>query len=1019
MRRAESAALLATLALAGCASGPLPGDDQATLKALAQRPLPAVAPGRLPTDEQRALAAWQALLAAQPDTKQRAQALRRLGDLEMDATDARLDSQDGATADYRAAIARYQTLLKETPTDPGNDRVLYQLARAQELGGDPAAALATLDRLVGQYPQTTALDEAQFRRGELLFSARRYAPAEAAFGAVLASPRPHGLAERARYMQGWSQFKQARLEPALGHFMAVLDTHLAGRDPAVPVEQLDGLSRANRELVDDVLRVVALALENLQGVAAIAPLVDSPQRAGYAVRLYQNQAALYLKQDRPKDAADALGAFVRRAPQDPMAPLLQAQVVRIHADAGFEQQALAAKLAFVEHYGLDPAFRARAPEAWQRARPLVREFLGELAQRHHAAAQKSHQGTDVQAAVRWYQALLTQFPDDTDSPRQRFLLAELLFEDRQFAAAAAEYERSAYQDPPHPRSAEAGYAALLAHDARLKATPDDTGLAAERLASALRFAERHTADPRAAAVLADAAERQLRAGQAAQAQASAQRVLAWQPEPAAPVRRSALGVQARAAFDAGRFAEAERTTQQVLALTPDGDASRNALNERLAAAIYRQAEAARDGGQGAQAAALFAKVGSAAPGASIRANADFDAAAQWIALKDWPRAAESLEAFRRQHPGHALQAQVPARLALAYDELQRPSAAAAEYERVATAATEPEARRTALWLAAQRRESAQDRDAATTWERYLKAWPQPLPEATEARAALARHAQGKPAQALAWQRELLAAERAGGSARTARSKLLSAQAALALARPADETCRAVALTEPLAKSLALKKNRLETALQAWGVAAEDGVAEGVTAATYASAALYQEFGLALIKSQRPKKLSKAEREQYDVLLEEQAYPFEEKAIALHETNAARARQGQWDEPVRQSLAALRTLRPARWAKAERRDEATSPAAQLNREAIALREQGRLADARARWQQALAAEPAHAASVLNLGVLLDLYLDEPVAALAQYQRYLELTPGDAQVGKWVAELKPRAAKAAAPVKKEAT
>ncbi|MBQ0931580.1 tetratricopeptide repeat protein [Ideonella alba] len=1019
MRRAEPALLIAALALAGCASGPLPGDDQPTLKALAQRPLPAVTPGRLPTDEQRALAAWQALLAAQPDAKQRAQALRRLGDLEMDATDARLASQDGASADYRAAIARYQTLLKETPNDPGNDRVLYQLARAQELGGDAPAALATLDRLVATYPQTTALDEAQFRRGELLFSARRYAPAEAAFGAVLASPRPHGLTERARYMQGWSQFKQARLEPALGNFMAVLDTHLAGRDPAVPVEQLPGLSRANRELVDDVLRVIALALENLQGVAAIAPLVDSPQRAGYAVRLYQNQAALYLKQDRPKDAADALGAFVRRAPQDPMAPLLQAQVVRIHAEAGFEQQALAAKLAFVEHYGLDPAFKASAPEAWQRARPLVREFLGELAQRHHAAAQKSHQAADVQAAVRWYQALLAQFPDDADSPRQRFLLAELLFEDRQYDSAAAEYERSAYQDPPHPRSAEAGYAALLAHDARLKAAPDNAALAAERLSSALRFAERHAADPRAAAVLADAAERQLRAGQAAQAQASAARVLAWQPEPAAPVRRSALGVQARAAFDAGRFADAERATQQVLALTPDGDASRAALNERLAAAIYRQAEAARDGGQGAQAAALFAKVGSAAPGASIRANADFDAATQWIALKDWPRAAEALEAFRRQHPGHALQAQVPARLALAYDELQRPALAAAEYERVATSATEPEARRTALWLAAQRRESAQDRDAAATWERYLKAWPRPLPEATEARAALARHARS-PAQALAWQRELLASERAGGSARTARSRLLSAQAALALARPADEACRAVALTEPLAKSLALKKTRLEAALQAWGVAAEDGVAEGVTAATFASASLYQEFGQALLKSQRPKKLSKAEREQYDVLLEEQAYPFEEKAIALHEANAARVRQGQWDEPVRQSLAALRTLRPARWAKAERRDEAAGAAAQLNREAIALREQGKLPEARARWQQALAAEPGHAASVLNLGVLLDLYLDEPVAALAQYQRYLELTPGgDAQVGKWVAELKPRAAKAAAPVKKEAT
>ena len=41
-----------------------------------------------------------------------------------------------------------------------------------------------------------------------------------------------------------------------------------------------------------------------------------------------------------------------------------------------------------------------------------------------------------------------------------------------------------------------------------------------------------------------------------------------------------------------------------------------------------------------------------------------------------------------------------------------------------------------------------------------------------------------------------------------------------------------------------------------------------------------------------------EREQYDVMLEEQAYPFEEKAIGLHETNAARAPQGLYDRWVR-------------------------------------------------------------------------------------------------------------------------
>jgi hypothetical protein len=73
----------------------------------------------------------------------------------------------------------------------------------------------------------------------------------------------------------------------------------------------------------------------------------------------------------------------------------------------------------------------------------------------------------------------------------------------------------------------------------------------------------------------------------------------------------------------------------------------------------------------------------------------------------------------------------------------------------------------------------------------------------------------------------------------------------------------------------------------------------------------------MLESQRPKGLKKLELEQYNVLLEEQAYPFEEKAIELHEVNARRTAKGVYDEWVRQSFAALRTLKPGRYARVER------------------------------------------------------------------------------------------------------
>jgi hypothetical protein len=74
---------------------------------------------------------------------------------------------------------------------------------------------------------------------------------------------------------------------------------------------------------------------------------------------------------------------------------------------------------------------------------------------------------------------------------------------------------------------------------------------------------------------------------------------------------------------------------------------------------------------------------------------------------------------------------------------------------------------------------------------------------------------------------------------------------------------------------------------------------------------------ALLASQRPKGLSVDELEQYNVMLEEQAYPFEEKAIELHEVNVQRVANGIYDQWVKRSYEALGKLRPVRYAKVEK------------------------------------------------------------------------------------------------------
>ena len=230
-----------------------------TLGDLATRSVPAVKSQPVEATPDLAAQTYRDFLDIEgADPRMRAQALRRLGDLRLAAADS-LRAQDegsaGAVTVGREAIEAYQRLLAEYPEQAADGLVLYQLARAWDGVGEPDQALATLDRLVTQYPGSEFFDEAQFRRGEIFFSAKRYADAERAYAAVLARTTDSSFAVQALYKHGWSLFKQSREDEASKSFLALLDRLLVRDGRLRPASDL---SRPEQELVDDTTRALSI-----------------------------------------------------------------------------------------------------------------------------------------------------------------------------------------------------------------------------------------------------------------------------------------------------------------------------------------------------------------------------------------------------------------------------------------------------------------------------------------------------------------------------------------------------------------------------------------------------------------------------------------------------------------------------------------------------------------------------------------------------------------------------------------
>jgi hypothetical protein len=281
--------------------------------------------------------------------------------------------------------------------------------------------------------------------------------------------------------------------------------------------------------------------------------------------------------------------------------------------------------------------------------------------------------------------------------------------------------------------------------------------------------------------------------------------------------------------------------------------------------------------------------------------------------------------MRTRFPDHALSAGVAAKLAVAYQSSGQPAAAAAELTRVAQQEGDPEARREALLAAAELyREAGETGSAIARYRDYVEQFPRPFGAAMEARQQLAElHGkQNDGAGRRHWLERVIAADAGAGGERSERSRYLAAAAQDQLAEAEYQQFAALRLSLPLKPSLAQKRAAMERALNAYSRSADYGIQEFATKATFRIGEIYAGFGRELMASPRPPELNALELEQYEVLLEEQAFPFEERAIAVHEGNVQRSWQGLYDSWVQQSFEALATLLPARYGKREARVEAS-------------------------------------------------------------------------------------------------
>lgn len=890
---------------------------------------------------------YQRALSAAEEPALRQQIMVRIADLEMARSEkSQLDATD-ARRQYDKPIAMYNELLamQNNGTAPAKgiqaDQLRYKLAKAMSLDGRNEEATVILDQLAQTNPDSPFMAETQFRRAEKSFADGDYAAAERNYDAVVKGNNPE-LQQNALYMKGWAQFKRGDYDLSLKSFSGVLD-QLIGH--AVNPQDVDaalndiGVSKAN--LVKDTLRVMGLSLSYLEGAKSISDLqVELGSRRAYEYLLYQQLGQLYLEQKRFTDSAETYQHFVQHNPNSDFAPSFSIKAIDVYQQGDFPSLILPAKQEFVERYGISSSYwTERKGAIGENALAYLHQSLQELAQFEHAQAQtlKAANKADATAAfaraAKWYREFVQTFAKDAQVAEMTFLLAECLNESGDLVPAMEAYEQVAYGYMDQLRGADAGYAAILIPQQLIQSArslPDNRAEEWQnrKIKNALNFADVYKTDPRAVVVLAEAANDLLQQNRYVDAKTIAERVIAWQPPAEGSLQFTSWLILGHSRFETKEYAAAEQAYTQVLNLLPaygkkPGAPSAQQVRERIAASIYRQAESSLEFGDKNAAIAQLLRITQVTPDTEIAIKAQYDAGVYLMDQENWTQAENVYASFRKKYPQHPLAATLPAKMVLIYQSQSKWQQAADELVVMEKTSKDPDVKRQSLYMGAELYEKSGKRaQAIEQYRRYATEYPRPLANNLEAQFKLTElyKASGDRAQRTYWLQNIVNTHNRAGAEKSDRSTYLAASAQTEISQTSYDDFNRIALTLPLKASLQRKRVAMESAIKGQEQILAYGVSEFTTDASFKIGEIYAQLSRDLMNSQRPKDLDELALEQYEILLEEQAYPFEEKAIEIHQANSQRSWKGTYDNGVKRSFEALAKLLPARYNKTEARLE---------------------------------------------------------------------------------------------------
>jgi len=847
-------------------------------------------------------------------------AISRLAEIEFNLSDKILESKQDGTNDNSLDDQNYNlgldktiellsTSLKDYPNEKTNDKVLYQLSKAYEQRGFFKKSISTLNTLVQKYPKSIYYIESQFRLGEAAFSKGDYITAEDAYTEVISSKKNELYFEKSTFKRAWARFKQNYYIESIDDIISAIVFHNFS-----PYESLD---KSEKSQFDEYYRTIGLAFSYAGGITPLRDYVKSNNTYKLKYNIYLSVSNVYKKQERYSDAVAILEDYIKHEKKSGRLPHSYLAIMEIWKAAGFSGKLHNATNRFYTNYNPNsPYWKKSNKKTKETIKNSLKQHILETAAYYHQRYQKNKKPKDFSQSKKWYLRYLKHYKAFVHKDNVNYLYAELLASANQTALALQYYEKSAY-DNNIILDKNSAYATIINTSKLIKdgkgKTETKNIYIDKHIEYVRRFVELYPNDQHSNSILLHAAEisfAQKRYTIAIQLTES----LSGSISRKSKIRANTISAQSH--YKLNKYNKAEEIYLAMLNETVNTKNNRKNIESNIALSIYKQGETEKSKNNNVAAANHFKRISQVVPTTKIAATGLYDAIAIYMSTKQWNQAINSINKFKKLYPTHNLFNKTSKNLSIAYLNSNQNIKAAKEFEFLSTIDKDDDVKKAALLQAAELYEDKSNYFAAMrSHSEYVKQYKKPFSQYIESmhKLAILNNKTRNYKQERYWQNRLIRSDQSiNNSKRNNRTKYIVSTALLTLANEKKAIYEQYKLIRPLKVNLRKKKNAMQSAVRLYGKATVYKISETSTQSTHSIASIYFDFSQSLLNSELPPGLSSDEKEQYKILLEDQAFPFEEKAIEFYEINMERTKDNLYNDWVKKSHVKLKELFPARY-----------------------------------------------------------------------------------------------------------